>query len=72
MTIDKEAYIKNGGTGCPYCGSDNLEGGQYLSDDNGICQMITCLNGHCQRSWYDSYTLTDIILDEAQEPDKGD
>lgn len=69
-TIDKTAYINSGGVKCPYCGSTDIEGGSREQDDNYMLQEVLCLT--CSHSWTDQYTLTDIILDKAQEPDEED
>jgi len=68
MTINKETYINSGGVKCPYCGSENIEGGDREFEEGFSLQEVLCLT--CSRSWTDQYTLTGIILDEAQEPDE--
>ena len=76
MTIDKEAYIRSGGVNCPYCGSDDLEDDNLSFDSYALpegkhyFQDVYCHG--CSRSWTNEFTLTDIILDEAQEPDEED
>jgi len=68
--IDKEAYIRSGGVKCPYCGSENIEADVINVDGKEGWSDVYCHS--CANSWRDVYTLTDIILDEAQEPDEED
>jgi transposase-like protein len=54
----KESYIKGGGNHCPYCGSQNIEGGDRESDDWGISQGVYCRD--CGKEWTDIYRLVDV------------
>jgi len=55
----KKAYLKAGGSTCPYCGSadiafDSLEAG----DGPTVIQEVGCEN--CQAVWREIYMLTDV------------
>ncbi|MDH2290015.1 hypothetical protein QD172_01955 [Cobetia sp. 10Alg 146] len=43
---------------CPFCESNDLEGGSVSIDDRHARQAITCL--HCYAIWVDQYHLSDI------------
>jgi transposase-like protein len=58
--IDK--YVEQGGTSCPYCGSDQLQYGNEDLEAGAVYQRVSCLR--CNRRWTDSYTLTNLIEDE--------
>jgi len=51
-------YVRNGGVGCPFCGSDNLDGGSVEIDAGGASQFLACLD--CGQSWDDQYALCGI------------
>jgi DNA-directed RNA polymerase subunit RPC12/RpoP len=55
-------YIESGGVKCPYCRSENIEGGSRNMDGNWISFEVTCLE--CKRDWEDIYTLTGVELKE--------
>lgn len=57
----KAAYLKASHK-CPYCGSEDLEGGFVEIDFVGANQVMRCHS--CQAKWYDVYTLTGIVEDE--------
>lgn len=54
----KDAYIKTGGTMCPFCGKDTLEGDAVEIDAGFATQNITCLS--CEGEWTDHYRLYDM------------
>jgi Zn finger protein HypA/HybF involved in hydrogenase expression len=58
----RREYVKEKYGHCPYCGSDDIEGGFIEVNDNYCWQPITCNN--CEKEWNDLYTLTGI---EEQE-----
>ena len=51
-------YIATGGTNCPYCNHDQLEGGPFTGDNGLAWQEMHCNN--CGAEWKDVYTLTGI------------
>lgn len=55
----KKVYMDNHGEKCPFCLSEQTEGGagDYGKNTN---QKVSCLE--CDRSWYDLYTLVDIEI----------
>ena len=55
--IDK--YVKNGGGFCPYCGSEQYEGGSLDFESGGIYQQIVC--NDCGKDWIDCYSLTSVL-----------
>jgi transposase-like protein len=54
----KRAYLKADGVRCPYCRSDEIEGGHVDIDAGGASQRISC--HACGRSWYDGYKLVSV------------
>ena len=54
-------YISSGGNICPYCGGQNVEGGERNSDDSITTQYVSCHD--CGKSWTDIYKLIDIQED---------
>lgn len=54
-------YVQHQGTKCPYCDSQDLEGGCMEGDGNAVYLPVTCLE--CGKTWSDIYTLTDILED---------
>lgn len=53
----KTAYLKNYGH-CPFCRSDEIEGGFVEIDGNTAWQKVTCME--CGRQWNDLYHLNDV------------
>ena len=49
----EQKYLKGKGLRCPFCDSDNLDGGSLKSDEV-ISQSITCLA--CDKEWIEEYT----------------
>ena len=67
MATTPEHHAKTGGTCCPACGSEDIEG-QEVTIEAGIAfQDITC--NECDSSWTDEYTLTgyDKLEDLSEE-----
>lgn len=61
----RKTYLEGGGVHCPFCSSEDIEGG-HLEVDAGFCtQRISCLV--CHRSWWDTYKLVGVeeIKEEA-------
>lgn len=60
--LAEQKYIKDGGTHCPYCGSEQIEGGS-ISVEGGCCwQKVWC--NACGAEWDDIYHLARIELVE--------
>jgi hypothetical protein len=55
----KKTYVRQGGSACPYCGSEQIEADSYDHEAGAISQLVNCLE--CDSYWYDEYTLTGII-----------
>jgi hypothetical protein len=58
----KQDYIETGGNSCPFCGSEDIEGGFINTDSCYSWQKVKC--NECEKRWKDIYTLTDIEVDE--------
>jgi len=54
----KADYIKHGGTQCPFCGSEIIEGHSVELDQGYAVQSITCTA--CGKDWTDVYKLSRI------------
>ena len=51
-------YVAGGGVHCPFCGSNDIEGGSLDFGGGSIAQEVSCLI--CDATWWDVYTLTGI------------
>ena len=61
MPLTKEAkreYLETKGTACPFCGSEQLDGGFVEIDGGHAYQPMSCLEGGKQ--WSDVYVLDDM------------
>jgi hypothetical protein len=59
LTFQRKAqYLADGGSKCPFCGSDEIEGGHMEVDGTTTWQEVTCLK--CDESWQDIYQLSDV------------
>ena len=58
MDTEQKADYLNNPNECPYCGSTDLEGDSFDSDDNTVSQEITC--NRCYKDWTDVYHLVDV------------
>ncbi len=57
----KERYLESGGTKCPVCGSENLEGG----DHDGAGEMTWEVRGEdCDATWVDIFHLVHVTTRE--------
>ena len=60
LTADqKRKYLQQRFGHCPYCDSDNIEGGQVDVEGNRAFQAVRCLA--CDRHWEDEYVLSGIV-----------
>jgi len=65
--IDEKKYIRAGGTKCPFCGSDEIEGSSVEVDSSSAWQEVGCNN--CDSEWNDIYKLDDIeVTQEGNDP----
>jgi len=53
--MTNEEYVNSGGCCCPFCRSQDIEGGSVDVDAGGASQECWCKA--CDRSWVDSYVL---------------
>ena len=61
--MTKKQYVEAGGTRCPICRSDQIEGESVQAFYAGeATQEVSCLD--CHAEWVDCYTLTGMILRE--------
>ena len=54
-----KTYIKQGGTYCPYCGSDDLLTGDL--DDQGYSEIsrdVHCCD--CKENWIEGFEMTEV------------
>jgi len=65
MPNTPEQHAEQGGTCCPFCGSEQIEGLEVVMSCGGASQETFCLD--CQGSWADTYTLTGYTVIEELE-----
>lgn len=58
-SLSDAEYVEKGGCTCPFCGSDDIEGGSTNVDAGYATQEVSC--NECDRSWEDQYNLTGYI-----------
>jgi transposase-like protein len=61
------AYVKKGGSCCPWCRSTNISGEGVDVHEGGATQECTCED--CNASWYDHYTLQGYQTINGPQPD---
>ena len=66
----ESAYLENGGSDCPVCGSGNLECGRMEPDGSQASQHCTCLD--CCAEWDDLFNLTGMKITERGTRWNGD
>jgi len=49
-----EEHVSDGGERCPFCRSDEIEGGEVSTGGGSAWQGMSC---RCGATWYDHYTL---------------
>ena len=52
---DLKEYVERGGIRCPFCSSDQIEGGSFDYEGAQVWQKISCLS--CGEEWTDVYEL---------------
>ena len=58
-------YVDSGGTRCPFCGSENIEGGSREIDGGIVSWEVSCID--CSSYWQDLYKLFDIYTPDPTE-----
>jgi hypothetical protein len=56
--FNREKYLKERGSTCPYCGSQDIDAGKLEADGDYAWCITTC--NTCHKSWEDIFTLTDV------------
>jgi hypothetical protein len=59
-------YIEHGGVSCPFCKSEDIEGGSVETDQGGAFQPVAC--NACGAEWNDVYELTTVAEIHPPEP----
>ena len=52
---DVKEYVEKGGTRCPFCSSDQIEGSSFDCEGAQVWQKVSCLS--CREEWTDVYEL---------------
>jgi len=55
----KKAYIEGKSCHCPFCKSEDIEGGHMEVDGTGAWQEVEC--NSCGATWQDVYKLVDVL-----------
>lgn len=53
--MSQRRYRKEGGTCCPFCRGDQIEGHEVVIDNGQAHQGISC--NDCDKEWTDTYQL---------------
>lgn len=54
-TLTDAGYVRAGGLKCPFCGSEEIEGGAWNADAGYATQEMSC--NDCDEDWLDQYQL---------------
>ena len=63
MTEDEKIiaeHIKNNGTRCPKCGSEEIIGDEVTTGNGEASQEMSC--NECGARWHNIYKLTSILI----------
>jgi hypothetical protein len=60
----KEEYLKTGGVICPFCKSQDIEGGAVEINEGTAQQDVACIS--CDGAWRDIYRLE--AVETIEEP----
>lgn len=63
--MTQQEYRDKGGSCCPRCGSYDLTGGSFDTDEGIVSQRCTCHD--CDLAWTDYYRLAGYVREEATE-----
>ena len=58
--MSQTEYIKNGGSKCSFCGSEEIEGEPFEANGGTCNQDLICLD--CDSRWSDEYVLKEYII----------
>jgi hypothetical protein len=56
--LDRSLYLQGGGNHCPFCESEQIEGGFIETDSGTSWQPVKC--NDCKKEWKDIYKLVDV------------
>jgi len=59
--LTSKQYVDNGGTLCPFCKSEAIEGSRVEVDAGTAWQEMRCHD--CERMWQDDYKLVGYLAD---------
>ena len=65
-----KAYVAEGGTKCPHCGSEELVASNQIIEKDGI--YFDCECSECLREWKEHYVLARIFTKDESEPESSD
>jgi hypothetical protein len=57
-----KTYLKSDGTECPFCGSSDVNWGDFEYD--GVYRKATCLG--CGKQWSEIYSLVGVATDDEE------
>ena len=64
--MNEKEYVQSGGCRCPFCGSQDIEGGDREIDDGVAQQEMYCTE--CDGEWIDVYHLVGIkVIQKGKE-----
>lgn len=61
----QQEHIDAKGNHCPFCNSDEIEGGSFTVDNGKVFQPTYCLN--CDKGWENEYTLSDYSTEDTDD-----
>lgn len=53
-----QEYLRREGRHCPYCGSEEVLGGEFQPSDSAVFRDCECAS--CGGSWTEEFTMTGI------------
>ena len=56
-----QKYVQAGGVKCPFCDSQDIEGGSVEIDSGRAYQKVSCHK--CGKAWHDGYTLDSLLFE---------
>ena len=57
-------YLKDDGSYCPFCDSDNISGGYGEFDASSAFRNVVCMD--CKREWTEEFGLTGVVFLEKE------
>jgi len=64
--IDIDLHVKEGGIHCPFCYTDQIEGGDFNVEPGYVTQDMACLE--CEAEWRDVYRLESALTIRKGKP----